>query len=144
MRTARCAASNARTGPMLGANRALIEGSPQAGVSTPAQTSISDTAGVVLAANPKRKGVMIQNTGTTVLKFTFGDTSPTSTVYHVALKACSSANDGTGGVYMDDACTLTVRGISTPTGGTAVIAEFTLGAPDWVSACDGGAKGLTT
>jgi hypothetical protein len=118
--------------------RALIEGSPQAAVSTPAETSVSDSAGVILVANAKRKGVIVQNTGTTILYLAFGSTNPTATAYHVALKASTGANDGTGGVYMDDACTLTLRALSSAAGGKCVITEFTTGTPDWSRAGDYG------
>ncbi len=44
---------------MGGPIRALIEGAPQALVTTPGQTSIGATAALVLAANPERKGLVI-------------------------------------------------------------------------------------
>ncbi len=43
---------------MGGPIRALIEGAPQALVTTPGQTSIGATAALVLAANPERKGLV--------------------------------------------------------------------------------------
>jgi hypothetical protein len=118
--------------------RALIESSPQGAASTPAQTSIGTTAAVILAANQKRKGLFIQNTGTTVIKLTFGATLPTQTVYHVALAASTSADDGKGGVYVDDATVTAVNAISSAAGGTFVLTEFTIGNPDWNQACDFG------
>lgn len=111
--------------------RFLTEPSPQARVTTPAQVTIGATAAVVLAANPKRKGFIIQNTGTTVLKLTFGATVPTQTVYHVALKGCTLANDGTGGGYVEDRLVLAVNAISSAAGGTFVLMETMTGAPDW-------------
>lgn len=116
--------------------RTLADPAPQRGVSTPAQTSIGTTAAVVLALNHKRKGLFIQNTGTTVIKLAFGGTNPTQTVYHMALAACTVADDGTGGAYSDDATTEEVRAISSAAGGTFVIAEFTTGNPDWNRASD--------
>src|SRR5262245_7603012 len=118
--------------------RAFVEGSPQVGVSTPAQTSINGTAGVVLAANPKRKGFWIQNTGTTVIKLAFGATNPTQTVYHIALKAASGADDGSGATYFESNWVGTVRAVSSAGGGTVVITEITTGSPDWNQAGDYG------
>lgn len=125
---------------MGGPIRALIEGAPQALVTTPAQTSIGATAALVLAANPERKGLVIQNTGTTVIKLTFGSDLPTQTVYHVALGAGTVADDGKGAVYIDDATTLAVNAISSGAGGTFVITEFETGMPDWNRASDWGQR----
>jgi hypothetical protein len=80
---------------MTGIVRALVEGSPAQGSSVPAQTAISTTAALILGPNPKRKGFLIQNTGTTVIKLVLGTTTPTQTVYHAALKACSAADGST-------------------------------------------------
>ena len=123
---------------MSGANRVWIEGSPQLSVSTPAQTSQGVTAGVILTANPKRKGIIIQNTGTTVIKLSFGSTLPTATAYHVALAVCTSANDGTGGIYMDDSWVGQVNALSSGAGGTMVITELQTGSPDWDRSSDWG------
>jgi hypothetical protein len=116
--------------------KTLAVPAPQATCSTPAQTAIADTAALVLAANAKRKGFSAQNTGTTVIKLAFGATNPTQTVYHVALAACTAADDGKGGIYFDDAFTGEVRAISSAAGGTFVIAEFLTGSPDWNQAGD--------
>jgi hypothetical protein len=86
---------------------------------------------VGLSANAKRKGFSIVNTGTTVIKLTMGTTEPTQTVYHVALAACASADDGTGGAYFEAAFVGDVRIISSGAGGTCVITEFTTGNPDY-------------
>lgn len=105
--------------------RALVEGAPQQGNTTPAQTTIGAVAAQIAARNEKRKGLVIQNTGTTVLKFNYGSTNPTQTVYHFALKACSAADDGTGGVWLDDNWIGPVQGISSAGGGTFVLLEVT-------------------
>ena len=105
--------------------RALTEGAPQQGSTTPAQTSIGAAAAQVAAVNRKRKGLIIQNTGTTVLKFTFGTGTPTQTVYHFALKACSAADDGTGGIILEENWIGPVQGISSGAGGTFVLTEIT-------------------
>jgi hypothetical protein len=121
-------------------NRMLVEGSPQAVASTPAQTSVSNAvAGVILYYNPRRKGFTIQNTGTTVLKLGMGLAAvPTQTVYHVALKGGAAADDGTGATYVDDAWVGDVWAISSAVGGTCVVAEYRSGSPDWNAAGDWG------
>jgi len=122
--------------------RALVEGSPQIAASTPAQTSIGTDAAQVLAANYSRKGLIIQNTGTTVIKLVLGSGTPTASVFHVSLKACTAANDGTGGAYIDDSWIGPVQAISSASGGTMVITEITTGNPDWNRAAYGGGHGL--
>jgi len=111
--------------------RSLSEPGPAQGATEPSQTSISDTAGVILYKNPKRKGFSVQNTGLTTIKLTFGATLPTQTVYHVSLKACTVANDGSGGYYVDDCWIGPVGGISSVAGGTCVVTEFSANSPDW-------------
>jgi hypothetical protein len=123
-------------------NRAFIEGSPQISASTPSQTSIGTTASAFLAANPKRKGLIIQNTGTTILKFTFGSTVPTQTVYHIALMACTAGDNGTGGTYFESSWVGPMNVISSGAGGTFVYAELAAGSPDWDRAGDWGTYGL--
>lgn len=115
--------------PML--VRALVEGGPQQSVSTAAQTTVGAAAAAACAANPKRKGLIIQNTSTRILYFTYGTGDPTSSVYHFALKACSSANDGTGGVWIDDSWIGPVRVIASGASGTYVLTEIEAGGPDW-------------
>lgn len=105
--------------------RVEVEARPQTTASAPAQTSIGTVAGQVLAANTDRRSVIIQNTGTTTIKLTLGSTAPTQTVYHVALKACGIADDGSGGIYADDAWRGAIQGISSGAGGTMVITEIT-------------------
>lgn len=92
-------------------------------VTAPAQTAVGTTAGEILVANTNRRGLMVQNTGTTVIKLSLGTTDPTQTAYHIALKAGSAANDGLGGVYIDDQWLGAVRAISSAAGGTIVITE---------------------
>ena len=90
-------------------------------VTAAAQTSIGTTAGTALTANSDGKGFWIVNTGTTVIKGTLGTGTPTQTVYHFALAACSVADDGTGGWYADDQWVGAVQIISDNAGGTCVI-----------------------
>lgn len=123
---------------MTGVTRTLIEGAPQESVSTPAVTSIGTTAVQVLAANPKRKALIIQNTGTTVIKVLLGTGTPTQTVYHFALSASTGADDGTGGVYMDANWVGPVQIIGSAASGTVNIVEIMTGSPDWNQASDWG------
>lgn len=104
--------------------RALIEARQRNSASTPAQTSVSDSAGVILAANDDRKGLIVQNSGTTTIYLTLGATNPTVTAYHVALAACTAGDDGKGGAYFDEAWTGVVRAIGSAAGGSVVITEI--------------------
>jgi hypothetical protein len=123
---------------MGGPVRAFIEGSPQLSTTTPAQTGITDTAAQILGLDPKRKGMIIQNTGTTVLKFVLGTATPTQTVYHIALGACTGADDGLGGTYFESSWVGAVQAISSAAGGTCVITVFRTGSPNWNLAGDVG------
>jgi hypothetical protein len=104
--------------------RSLTESLPRRGSSTSNQVSVGTTAGAILATNDDRRGLMVQNTGTTVIKLLLGTETPTQTVYDVALKACSTADDGTGGAYFDDAWIGDVQAISSAPGGTCVVNEI--------------------
>jgi hypothetical protein len=91
---------------------------------TPAQTSVGAGAGQILAANANRRGMIIQNTGTTTIYLSLGGVNPTTTAYHFCLKACSGANDGSGGAYVDDVWTGAVQAIGSAGGGSVVITEI--------------------
>lgn len=119
-------------------NRMFYEAAPQVAASTPAQTSVGTGAVTVLAANPKRKGVLVQNTGVTTIYLTFGTTMPTDTAYHVALGGGTIGDDGKGGIWLDDAWAGQVNAKSSAAGGTIVVTEFRLGSPDWNLAADWG------
>lgn len=110
--------------PVEHAQRFSSQAFPRETVSTPAQTTVSNAAGTLLVANRGRRGLLIQNTGTTVIYLVLGSATPTATVYHVALAACTAANDGTGGIYNDDSWVGPVQAISSAVGGTVVITEI--------------------
>ena len=104
---------------------AAIECVPCRTVSTPAQGSIGTTAGTAFADNPGFIGTRsIQNTGATVLKIVLGATTPTQTVYHYALAACTAGDDGKGGAWFSDTWSGPVQIISDAAGGTYVAAEI--------------------
>lgn len=63
-------------------------------INTPTQA----TATTALAANTARIGWQVQNQSVNVLYVLLG-TGASTTVYHVALRACTVANDGTGGTF---------------------------------------------
>lgn len=123
-------------------DRVLSEGSPVASVAAAAQTAVSTTAGAILAANPFRKGLRIQNTGTTVIYLLLGAGTPTASVNHVQLKACEDANDGTGGVFESSTWVGSVQAIGSGLGGTVVIMELATGSPDWNLAGNWGSSGF--
>lgn len=110
--------------PVTNTQRSSIQAFPRETVSAPAQTSVGAGAGTLLATNRARRGLIIQNTGTTIIYINLGSTAPTTTVYHYALRACSSANDGTGGVYNDDSWVGPVQAIGSGAGGTVVVTEI--------------------
>jgi hypothetical protein len=100
----------------------------QAGSSTattPVQTPVGTGVAQLLAPNSSRRRLLVQNTGTTVLYLSLGPTAPTTTAYHVALAACSSADDGSGGTYVDEMWGGVVRATSSASGGTCVVTELT-------------------
>lgn len=113
------------TKPVTNTQRTSTQAFPRETVSTPAQTAVSNVAGTLLATTRARRGLVIQNTGTTVIYLVLGSATPTSTAYHIALAACSSANDGRGGTYNDDAWIGAVQAISSAPGGTVCITEIT-------------------
>jgi hypothetical protein len=74
----------------------MIEGITQAKTAnTPA---IVTAEGTILAANPNRKGFIIQNVGTGVVFIRLGGTASTS-VFHIVLKGGTGDSDGNGGSY---------------------------------------------
>lgn len=110
--------------PVVNSQRASIQAFPRETVSTPAQTSVSNVAGQLIATNRSRRGFIVQNTGTTIIYLSLGSSVPTTSVYHVALRACTNANDGSGGIYNDDAWVGAVQSISSAPGGTVVLTEI--------------------
>lgn len=62
-----------------------------------ANASPNQTATAALAANTSRRGWAIQNASTNTLYVLLGTGTASSTLYHFALKACTGANDGSGG-----------------------------------------------
>lgn len=90
-----------------------------------AQTTQGTTAAQVLASNAARKLVMIQNTGTTILKFALGAGTPTATVYHFALAPCVATDDGNGAAWISDAWTGAIQALSSGASGQMVVTELT-------------------
>ena len=90
----------------------------------PSQQTVTSTSGQILATNSSRKECTVVNTGTVAVYLGLGRT-PTSTAYHVALSACTSANDGTGGTYTSDIWKGAINAITASTSGTVVITELT-------------------
>jgi hypothetical protein len=110
--------------PVSNAQRTSVQAFPRETVNTPAQTVVSNVAGTIFSTNRNRRGIVIQNTGTTVIYINLGSVAPTTSAYHAALRACSSSNDGNGGIYTDDAWVGPVQAISSAPGGTVVLTEI--------------------
>lgn len=91
--------------------------------SAPTTGSIGTTTATLLSSNSGRKSFIIQNTGTTVLKVLLGTVAATQTNYTVALKACSAADAGDGGAYIDALWIGAVQIISSGASGAYVVSE---------------------
>lgn len=106
----------------------LVQGQDR--VTEPAQTAVSDTAGIV--SYPKQRMLFrAQNAGTTIMYLNLSSTLPTATVYQVALAACTVANNGTGGVFEIEGWAGPVSALSSAAGGFLVLTEV-LTPPSWV------------
>jgi hypothetical protein len=92
--------------------------------SAPAQTTVTSTSSQILASNVNRKECTIVNTGTVVVYLALGQT-PTNSAYHIALSPCTTANDGTGGVYISDIWVGAINAITASTSGTVCVTELT-------------------
>ncbi|HLG97159.1 MAG TPA: hypothetical protein VKX49_12675 [Bryobacteraceae bacterium] len=92
-------------------------------VSPAAQQSVGTASSQIVAANATRVKLIIQNTGTTVIKLNLGASSPTQNAYHIALPACGSANDESSQPYVDTEWKGAVQAISSLAGGTVVVTE---------------------
>ena len=101
--------------------RSLSQAAARSTASTAAQTAVGLVAGQILAADSNRKGLIIVNTGTSIIYLILGSGTPTATIYHVALRPATTADDGSGGVYIDDSWVGAVQALSSAAGGTLVI-----------------------
>jgi hypothetical protein len=105
-------------------NPLSVQTSPADDSSIPLQQTVGASAISILVANLTRLEAMVVNTGTTVIYLGLGRT-PTIVNYHVALAACSVANDGTGGTYITDIWKGAINAISNGAGGTVCVTELT-------------------
>ena len=88
---------------------------------TPTQVASSASAVTILAANAARAGATIVNDSTAILYLILSSTTPTSSVYTVALAA-----KGTVGAYYEVPFGYTgiIKGIWASANGNAVVTEF--------------------
>lgn len=96
--------------------------------SAPSQTTLGTVAAQALASNAARKGLIIQNQGTTVIKVLLGAGTPTQASYTVALPACGTANDGSSPAWFGPPGTTwtgAVQWISSAGGGLCEAVELT-------------------
>ena len=96
----------------------------------PARTTVTTTVVVVLLAEDEdRKQFIIQNTDILPIHLAFGANNPSVSEHHVTLKACTNANDGTGGSFISDMWKGEVRAIAEQvllvTDGAVSVTEFT-------------------
>src|SRR5271166_2195759 len=101
-----------------------LDAMPSTVANAPSQQTVTSSSASVLAANNSRRELRVTNTGTVAVYLGLGQT-PTATAYHVALAACTGANDGTGGSYTSDVWKGAVNAIVASTSGTVVVTELT-------------------
>jgi hypothetical protein len=101
-----------------------VEGQGSNTSSAVLQQAVGTSTTNVLSSNAARREVIVVNTGATIIYLGLGQT-PTATAYHVALKACAAANDGTGGVFVSDMWTGQINAIGSASSGTVVVTELT-------------------
>lgn len=86
--------------------------------------TVNATSVAILNSNANRKEAIIINTGTTTIFLGLGQT-PTNVAYHVALAACTAANDGSGGTWTTDMWKGAINAIGSTTGGSVCVTEMT-------------------
>lgn len=89
-----------------------------------ANTAVTSTSSAVLAANTARRELIIVNTDIVAVYLGLGQT-PTASAYHVVLKPCSTAHDGSGGSFVSDLFKGAVNAIVASTGGHVSVTELT-------------------
>jgi len=91
------------------------------------QTTVTSGGGSILSSNASRLECTIVNTGTVVVYLGLNGKTPTFSppAYHIALSACTSANDGTGGTYTTDLVKGQINAIVASTSGTVMVTELT-------------------
>ena len=74
------------------------------------------TSGIgAIPANPHRKSILIQNTGTNALYISFTNIVPSASAYDIVLRAGVANDDGTGGsLYTDGYTGIVSIGGTTP------------------------------
>lgn len=83
------------------------------------------TPTLILQANPSRLEVLIQNTSTDVIFLILTQNKGSLTNFHIALAASSSANDGTGGIWISDLWKGPIYALSSTGAGTLAVTEMT-------------------
>lgn len=119
------AAVKAASVAALATDPALVvttSGSTTAGA--PANTAVTSTSSVILAANTARREVMITNTDVVAVYIAFGQT-PTATAYHIVLRPCTVAHDGSGGSFVSDIFKGAINAIVASTSGHVSVVELT-------------------
>lgn len=105
-----CASSQVAQNALVGQNPIAVPAAPAVAVK-------------LLDTNPSdRKELIIQNVGVAILYLGLGF-QPTATIYSIALQACASAHDGSGGVYVSDNWKGSVMAVGNVAGGLAAVTE---------------------
>lgn len=88
-------------------------------------TTVGTSPVTLLAANNSRLKFLLQNVGTTKIWVLFGAGTPSSSLYHIALPAGGTANDGSCPIYIDTMWVGLIQAISSGAGGSCSAVEFT-------------------
>ena len=92
--------------------------------SAPASTAVTSSSSSILATNANRREAIVVNTDVVTVYIGLGQV-PTATAYHVALKPCAVANDGTGGSFVTDLWKGAINAITASTSGHVAVTELT-------------------
>lgn len=89
-----------------------------------ANTSVTSTSSSILSANTARREAIIVNTGVVTVYIGLGQT-PSGTAYHVVLRPCAVAHDGSGGSFVTDTWKGQINAITASTSSNVSVTELT-------------------
>jgi hypothetical protein len=93
-------------------------------VATTQHPSNLNTSTEVLAANPNRKKVILQNVGTVPIYVFLGDADASSTNYSFVLQAGPVEADGRGGAFVDEVYSGAIRVLGASAGAKISVVEM--------------------
>ena len=107
------------------ANPLQVTSSPKtfSTVTAPSRLVVGVVASTILAVNPSRGLLLVQNVGLTIIYLSFGAVNPTASIYHIALKPGLVVDDGLGAILISDEWIGAIQAISSAVGGAVVVTE---------------------